>query len=84
METEVAHLNDQVLGLKEKDQMHLEEIKRYLNVCHLGTIADKVCRLLIEKVDVQTAGLRRSEHLIERERESGCGVSLFRTEGPFP
>nr|XP_019044643.1 hypothetical protein I302_06556 [Kwoniella bestiolae CBS 10118]OCF23573.1 hypothetical protein I302_06556 [Kwoniella bestiolae CBS 10118] len=55
LEDEVISLKEQVTALKEKDNQHLEDIKR----------------LLLEKVDLQSAGIENKERELEKEKEFG-------------
>ncbi|WWC93739.1 hypothetical protein V866_000575 [Kwoniella sp. B9012] len=55
LENEISVLKEQVHALKEKDHQHLEDIKR----------------LLLEKVDLQSAGIENKERELEKEKEFG-------------
>ncbi|WVO17785.1 hypothetical protein L204_105483 [Cryptococcus depauperatus] len=62
LEKERNDLKEQVHILKEKDRHNLEEIKK----------------ILVEKIDLQTAGIDQRERALEREKE----FSGFGTTGP--
>ncbi|OCF57302.1 hypothetical protein L486_04758 [Kwoniella mangroviensis CBS 10435] len=55
LENEIGVLKEQVQALREKDHQHLEDIKR----------------LLLEKVDLQSAGIENKERELEKEKEFG-------------
>nr|XP_018261439.1 uncharacterized protein I303_05877 [Kwoniella dejecticola CBS 10117]OBR83597.1 hypothetical protein I303_05877 [Kwoniella dejecticola CBS 10117] len=55
LEEQIVTLKEQVVSLKEKDHQHLEDIKR----------------LLLEKVDLQSAGIENKERELEKEKEFG-------------
>ena len=49
----MTKLKDEIAALKDKDRLHLEEIKK----------------LLLEKVDLQSTGINQREKALEREKE---------------
>lgn len=52
---QASRLKDEIAILKDKDRLHLEEIKK----------------LLLEKVDMQSTGLDQRAKAMEREKEFG-------------
>jgi protein HOOK3 len=48
-----AELKDEIASLKEKDRLHLEEIKK----------------LLLEKIDLQSTDISQRERALVREKE---------------
>ncbi|KAK4689518.1 hypothetical protein P7C73_g592, partial [Tremellales sp. Uapishka_1] len=55
LDEDLVKLRNQVENLKEKDRLHLEEIKK----------------LLMEKVDLQSSGIDQREKALEREKDLG-------------
>ncbi|WVQ81913.1 hypothetical protein IAT38_004040 [Cryptococcus sp. DSM 104549] len=53
LDTQVLDLKEQIDALKEKDRQHLEEIKK----------------LLVDKVDLQAAGIDQRERALDKEKE---------------
>ncbi|WWC90743.1 uncharacterized protein L201_005680 [Kwoniella dendrophila CBS 6074] len=65
LEIEILALKEQVHALKEKDHQHLEDIKK----------------LLLEKVDLQSAGIENKERELEKEKEFGDLKSSLAARG---
>ncbi|WWC71606.1 uncharacterized protein I206_105564 [Kwoniella pini CBS 10737] len=65
LEDEIINLKEQILSLKEKDHQHLEDIKR----------------LLLEKIDLQSAGIETKERELEKEKEFGDLRASFASKG---
>ncbi len=80
LHNELADLKEQVAVLKEKDRLHLEEIKRFVPK-HPGvspkSLLITLSSLLMEKIELQSSGITQREKAIERERDFGFVLDIF-------
>lgn len=64
MESDMIRLRSQIVELKDKNKMQLEQVNT----------------LLMEKVSLQNEGIGQRERLLERERHFGCVGRLDLTD----